>query len=127
STGSMPVPPPPPTPPAATPATTTPAPKHDTPTAFAALAPDTTPTGRSIHAMRPSTVDLELELDDVVEPPPPEPGEPTLSPESRAVIATCETELATGPDPLRAARLHYEIARAYETASGWLEDAAKHY
>src|SRR5439155_5636999 len=50
-----------------------------------------------------------------------------LSPESGAVIATCETELATGPDPLRAARLHYEIARAYETASGWLEDAAKHY
>ena len=43
------------------------------------------------------------------------------------MIATCESELETAPDPLRAARLHYEIARAYEVAIGWSEQAAEHY
>lgn len=55
------------------------------------------------------------------------PDEPTLAPEARAVIATCESELGTGPDPLRSARLHCEIARAYEVASGWSEQTAEHY
>jgi tetratricopeptide (TPR) repeat protein len=84
---------------------------------------------RSMLAPRPATIDLELDLDDdVVEPPSPSPTprEPTLAPEARAVIATCESELGTGPDPLRAARLHYEIARAYEVAIGWPEQAAEH-
>lgn len=82
-----------------------------------------------VPAPRPDTVELELDAwdddDPVAEPPPP--GEPSLDPEARAVIATCEAELATSPEALRAARLHYEIARAYEETSGFLEQAADHY
>ena len=93
------------------------------------VGPDTAP---SMHAVRANTVDLELELDDdLAEPPAPATQpvtlEPTLDPEARAVIATCESELETAPDPLRASRLHYEIARAYEVAIGWSEQAAEHY
>jgi tetratricopeptide (TPR) repeat protein len=76
-------------------------------------------------AAHPGTLELELELDEVAEPPPP--AEPSLPPEARAVIATCESELETSPSPLRAARLHYEIARAYEAATGWSAQAADHY
>ena len=54
-------------------------------------------------------------------------GEPALAPEARAVIATCESELGTGPEPLRSARLHCEIARAYEVAARWSEQTAEHY
>ncbi|HSD88479.1 MAG TPA: tetratricopeptide repeat protein [Kofleriaceae bacterium] len=80
----------------------------------------------------------EIDLDDLAEPPTSaiqaqpakkdeEDDEPTLAPEARAVIATCESELGTAPDPLRSARLHCEIARAYEVASGWSEQTAEHY
>ncbi|MGE5180481.1 MAG: tetratricopeptide repeat protein [Acidobacteriota bacterium] len=81
-------------------------------------------TAPSLPVARPNTLD-ELELDEVAEPP--APSEPALAPEARAVIATCESELETSPTPLRAARLHYEIARAYEAASGWAAQAADHY
>jgi tetratricopeptide (TPR) repeat protein len=81
-------------------------------------------TAPSLPALRPSTFD-DLDLEEVAEPP--APSEPSLAPEARAVIATCESELETGPEPLRAARLHYEIARAYEAATGWQAQAADHY
>jgi tetratricopeptide (TPR) repeat protein len=88
---------------------------------------------------QPSAVQLDDDDDDddLAEPPtrmnqahfgaPAASDEPTIAPEARAVIATCESELGTAPDPLRSARLHCEIARAYETASGWHEQTAEHY
>jgi len=52
---------------------------------------------------------------------------PTLDFDARAVISTCEAELATQPPPFRAARLHFEIARAYDGTVGRFEQAATHY
>src|SRR6185436_7886106 len=80
---------------------------------------------------RPDTIEVELG-DDLDELTPSDtnaslPVGPTLDAETRAIIATCESELDTAPPPLRAARLHYEIARAYEAATGWPELAANHY
>jgi tetratricopeptide (TPR) repeat protein len=75
---------------------------------------------------RPDTTEVELEAfddDPVVEPPAPE---LSIDAEMHAVISTCENEIAAGPDPLRASKLHYEIAAAYET-SGFLDKAAEHY
>jgi cellulose synthase operon protein C len=83
--------------------------------------------GDTVPAGRPVSEPIEVDDDDLIEPPTRAVSEPTLAPEARAVIATCESELGTGPDPLRSARLHCEIARAYEVASGWSEQAADHY
>jgi len=92
---------------------------------------DTDPSGRAITE--------GVELEDVVEntsaisakglskQSAADDDEPSLEPEVRAVIATCESELGTAPDPLRSARLHCEIARAYELAGGFTEQAADHY
>ncbi len=116
---------PPPTPPPTPTAPTTPAATPDPDTGSTNPSRDTQP---QLAAARLGTVDLELELDGDLDPlaEPPEPAAPALDPESRAVIAACETELATDPDALRAARLHYEIACAYEDA-GLLESAGEHF
>ena len=58
---------------------------------------------------------LELDIDELV-----------LDAATRDLIATCEAELATDPDGLRAARLHGEIALAYE-AAGHADSAVRHY
>jgi tetratricopeptide (TPR) repeat protein len=58
---------------------------------------------------------LDVEVDDLV-----------LDPDTRAVVATCEAELDTVPDPLRAARLHCEIGLAYQ-AAGQLDAAIEHF
>ncbi len=86
--------------------------------------PDTDPALR----VRPDTVDLEMdffeeEASSIAEPPS---VAPLLDPEARAVIATCEGELEIEGEPLRSARLHHEIARAYET-SGFAAEASTHY
>jgi tetratricopeptide (TPR) repeat protein len=44
-----------------------------------------------------------------------------------AFVRACEAELATNPDALRAARLHFEIARLSETPLGDLRRAGAHY
>jgi cellulose synthase operon protein C len=43
------------------------------------------------------------------------------------LIATCEDELAAGPDAAVAARYHYEIAHTYETVLGDAPAARDHY
>lgn len=112
-----------------TPATTADAQdKPDTQPSLVAIRRDTQPTFAT--RPRPDTLELELEAwneddDPVAEPPPPD-ATPALDPETHAVIATCEGELATDPEPVRAARLHHEIASAYE-ASGFLDKATEHY
>lgn len=58
---------------------------------------------------------LELDIEELV-----------LDAATRDLIATCEAELATDPDRLRAARLHCEIGLAYE-AAGHADSAVKHY
>lgn len=42
-------------------------------------------------------------------------------------VRACEAELATNPDTLRSARLHFEIARLSETPLGDLRRAGAHY
>ncbi|HMJ11218.1 MAG TPA: hypothetical protein VK524_07405, partial [Polyangiaceae bacterium] len=42
-------------------------------------------------------------------------------------VRTCETELARRPAPPRAGRLHYEIARLFESVLGDRAQAATHY
>lgn len=77
-----------------------------------------------------TAVDLDAvvdELDAVVEELDAESSKPELDPETRAIIITCESELETNPGELRAARLNYEIALAYESSGGFLEDASDHY
>ncbi len=44
-----------------------------------------------------------------------------------ALARACEAELLQNPDPTRAARLHYEAARLYESPVGDLRRAATHY
>jgi len=123
------VPPAPTTPP---PAPTTPPPAPAAPAALPA-APAAPPPAPAAPALaRPDTVEVDEIDDDLDELTPADtnaslPIGPTLDPETRAIIATCESELDTAPPPLRAARLHYEIARAYEAATGWPEQAAHHY
>jgi tetratricopeptide (TPR) repeat protein len=43
------------------------------------------------------------------------------------LIEACIAELSRGPEPLRAARLHYEIARLYESTLGEPARAGEHY
>jgi len=50
-----------------------------------------------------------------------------FSQDAIAFVRSCEAELATNPDPLRAARLHFEIARLSETPLGDLRRAGAHY
>jgi tetratricopeptide (TPR) repeat protein len=57
------------------------------------------------------------------EPPSPEAREKF----AKELVAACEKELAKQPDPLRAGRLHYEVARAYEGVLDDLERAREHY
>ncbi len=47
--------------------------------------------------------------------------------ETRALVKSAEAELATTTDPLRAARLHFEIARLYESPLRDLRRAVAHY
>jgi tetratricopeptide (TPR) repeat protein len=57
------------------------------------------------------------------EPPPPQAREAS----AKELVLACEAELAKNPEPARAGRLHYEIARAYEGALDDLEKAREHY
>ncbi|MEM6962178.1 MAG: hypothetical protein AAF550_10635, partial [Myxococcota bacterium] len=45
----------------------------------------------------------------------------------KELLSLCETELASGPSDLRAARLHYEIAWFYETQTKEVSRATEHY
>lgn len=47
--------------------------------------------------------------------------------QARELVRHCENELQRHPQPERAARLHYEMARAYEAALGESERASEHY
>jgi cellulose synthase operon protein C len=69
-------------------------------------------------------------------PPPPPSGDrdgadpaEARTPEAHAreLIRACEQELTANPDALRAGRLHYEIARLYESALGDARKAGAHY
>jgi len=102
-----------------------PTPGKTTPATGLPVSRDTQP--QLVPAIRLDTVELELELDSDVDPlAEPPVAAPTLDPEARAVIAACETELATDPEPLRAARLHHEIACAYEDA-GFFDKSGEHF
>lgn len=46
---------------------------------------------------------------------------------AREIAQACEAELLGKPEPLRAGRLHFEIARAYEGSLDDLEKAREHY
>jgi tetratricopeptide (TPR) repeat protein len=46
---------------------------------------------------------------------------------ARELIRHCEAELATKPSPERAARLHYEMARAYESGLHEMQKAGEQY
>jgi tetratricopeptide (TPR) repeat protein len=47
--------------------------------------------------------------------------------QARELIETCQAELALNPDDLRASRLYYEIARAYDTVLGKSSKALEFY
>ncbi|MEM9071871.1 MAG: tetratricopeptide repeat protein [Myxococcota bacterium] len=51
----------------------------------------------------------------------------TLEEAAKQLIEACEAELKTRPDERRAARLHYEIARLFESPIADLRRAASHY
>ncbi|MFW6050499.1 MAG: tetratricopeptide repeat protein [Myxococcota bacterium] len=54
-------------------------------------------------------------------------GEEALRAHARELIRGCEAELTSDPEPRRAGRLHYEIARLYESALGDDRRASAHY
>ncbi len=58
---------------------------------------------------------------------PPAPEADGFAADARALIKACENELGKAPAPLRAARLHFEIARLYEHPLLDLRRAAAHY
>ncbi|MBT8493722.1 MAG: tetratricopeptide repeat protein [Deltaproteobacteria bacterium] len=45
----------------------------------------------------------------------------------RSIIEACQSELDVGPEPARAARLHYNIARELENTGARLDQALEHY
>ncbi len=80
------------------------------------------------------TDELDLSMADVelVEPPRPRDaggGDVALGADARELIEACERELSRKPppEPARAARLHYEIARLYEGVLAEPARAATHY
>src|SRR5688500_18113879 len=101
----------------------------DTPRSGSSFAGDTSPGAPSLRNDDSGIRADELPFfdDDLAEPPTAQLTSAALDPQARAVIATCESELETKPDAVRAARLQYEIARAYELAIGFSEQAAEHY
>ena len=102
----------------------------DTPRSGSSFAGDTSPGAPPLRNDDSGLRAEELPYffdDDLAEPPTAQLTTAALDPQARAVIATCESELETKPDAVRAARLQYEIARAYELAIGFSEQAAEHY
>ena len=61
------------------------------------------------------------------DPPPQKPPRPSFAEDARALVRTCEAELASKPDSPHCARLHYEVARLYEGPLRDLRRAAAHY
>lgn len=56
-----------------------------------------------------------------------EPGVDPFAQDASALIRSCEEELGKNPPALKAARLHFEIARLYESPLRDLRRAAAHY
>ncbi|MFW5920273.1 MAG: tetratricopeptide repeat protein, partial [Polyangiales bacterium] len=63
------------------------------------------------------------QLDATMQETPPDP----FAERARELIKACEHELTQDPGPRRAARLHYEIARLFESPLADLRRAAAHY
>jgi cellulose synthase operon protein C len=60
-------------------------------------------------------------------PATPKGGFGALADHARELIRACEQELTSHPEPRRAARLHYEVARLYESVLCDARRAAAHY
>ncbi|MFW6085644.1 MAG: tetratricopeptide repeat protein [Myxococcota bacterium] len=82
----------------------------------------------------------ELRSAATLPPPPPPPvtaaaadaarapgSDESMRARARELIAACEAELTSDPEPRRAGRLHYEIARLYESSLGDVRRASAHY
>lgn len=90
------------------------------PPAAAAAAPEAT--AHDIAATQ-LFIDTSGRRAEPAEPPP----ETAREDYARELIAACAAELSRNPDPARAGRLHYEMARAYESPLDDLERAREHY